>query len=353
MPSVYVTHCGFCADPKIQDSVIRQLSDVARLADLLRPAQPRHRIYDDALINDAFAERGLFPDSAGEIFNERYIRIRNVRLNGLTFCVPHNRAYNPGEEHFGFVFATVGDLEQAQGVLVGVAEPSDRADRARPRLVHSIGAVSQLHATLPTDSLVLERACVKVRGEATDWVVKLLGHLRRYRLPALDYSGWHHLQGWKPEYDALDPSDAKTRDAVWHAIKVGLLNDFIAVGGAAPDVEDLIASGLFAPPSVLERFGPRNVVAHASPQVKALLGGDENTKTALAAAARRAIVSAGTSQFLWSLGFGFLGHELILSSNIHNHLKCGRWVPEFHVYVDLAPAGLTRRAIAAATRRRP
>lgn len=353
MPSIYVTHAGFCADPKIQDSVIRQLAGVARLADLLRSAQPRYRIYDHALINDAFAERGLFPDSAGEIFNDRYIRTRNVRLNGLTFCLPHNRAYNPGEEYFGFVFASVGDFERAQGVLVGVAEPSDRADRARPRLVQPIGAVPQPHATLPSGKLVLERASVKVRGEATDWVVKLLGHLRNYWLPALDYSGWHHLQGWKPEFDALDQSDTKTRDGVWHAIKVGLLNDFIAVGGATPDVEDLIASGLFAPLSVLERFAPRNVVAHASPQAKALIGWDENTKTDLAAAARRAVVSAGTSQFLLSLGFGFRGHELILSSTIHNHWKCGRWVPEFHAYVDLAPAGLTRRAIAAATRRRP
>ena len=50
---------------------------------------------------------------------------------------------------------------------------------------------------------------------------------------------------------------------------------------------------------------------------------------------------------IWSYGWASLNPQRFAAIAP----VCGRWEPEFHVYVDVAPAGLTRRATVASTRR--
>ena len=351
MPSIYVGLNGRCPDPVIRSQVIERIHQIARLSDLLQPVpsrESRHRAYNTVRIKTVLALRGLFPDCAGAVVDDDYLRLKHITLDGAAFAIPHNLAAHAGEHHLSIVFASVRDCPEAQGILVGVAEPDDHAARAQPRPIHTLGAQPTFHASVTSngDQRVLEWPQIKMRNFGVEWTTRLLGFVRRYHIPDLEYAGWLAGQGWDEHYAHLDPDDTTQREIVWRDLKIGLVVEVEQTWRIEPDADALIAANVLEPAWILARFAPREVALTMAPAVRAEVGDSVAVRKALCAAAREAIVAAGKSQHLLSLGFGFRGHELVLSSSVIERRTEGGNGKKLIVTVDLAPPGLGRRAIA-------
>ena len=204
MPSVVVSWEGRCAKAAVQSELIRRLTPIAKHFDGFRDPYWSMRIFDNEIPDlpaylatstaPAFELRSIPPLSsrAGLAIGEP---VRKPRLNGIQFELCGPGFFYPGENVVSFVFLAAEGLPD--GTLVQVRREKERILLVRPE--------------------------VHLRYSLESWFDYLLGGIKHFHIPSLNYWRYTENSGYEAWKDV--PCTIGQIESFWRNAERKLLHD--------------------------------------------------------------------------------------------------------------------------------
>ena len=204
MPSVFVSWEGSCPKATVQSELVRRLTPIANHFDGFRDPYWSLRLFENEMPDlpvylaasnaPALELRSIFPRAKQPVLNIGE-PIAKPRLNGLQFELCGPGFFYPGEDVVSFVFVSAAGLPG--GMLTQVRGEADRVLLLRPE--------------------------VHLRYSLEKWFDYLLGGIKHFHIPNLNYWRYTENSGYEEWKDV--PRTIGQTEAFWRNVERKLLQD--------------------------------------------------------------------------------------------------------------------------------
>jgi len=196
MPSVIVGWGGRCADPRKRKGLTGKLIELGSIShSLFDPPLPAARPVTGIAGRILVAPHLFLPEGEAQAAG-KFIELSELELGGVEFRFFDPRNIYEGEDRISFVFAGLPGRPETEGTIVQI-EPK------------ALCALYDDPAIKEADHLV-KRSSIHLRYYCEEWMDSLLGFVRHYYVPDMEYWRYEDLSGYG-RYLGLDPDDEGQR----------------------------------------------------------------------------------------------------------------------------------------------
>jgi len=235
MPSVIVTWAGRCFEDRKRQLLCSQLRELAHLSHSYFERPTPFRFFDGVLKGNILVSGALVPGyigteetrvrghvpaaSPGPIdirlagpqpravqVSEELFHISRVKVYGIEFRLYDGRHLYDGEDRISFVFADSTAIPELNGHLVHVEDQEQCRDYTSDLVKEADWFLTKPH--------------IHLRDYCEDWMDILLGWVRYFHIPHLNYWRWQRLSGYQTCVEIWQDKDRRfTRDLVFEFLK--------------------------------------------------------------------------------------------------------------------------------------
>jgi len=304
MPSVMVGWGGRCTDPRKRGGLTRKLIELGGIChSLFDPPLPIARAVTGIAGRILVSPHLFLPKEEAEAAG-KFIELAELELSGVEFRFFDPRNIYKGEDRISFVFAELPGRPETTGTIVQI-EPK------------ALCALYDDPAIKAADHLV-RRANIHLRYYCEDWMDSLLGFVKHYYVPDMEYWRYENLSGYG-RYLGLDPSDEGERERQWNSILASFMQEARQYLGKGHELrarlDHMNRTGIMPPSWAFAPYSPIEARLVLERELARKLPRQADRK-ALLSAAKLAIIKSRKGFDLFYLSFRFGDLVVAVSSKL-------------------------------------